>query len=163
MAKLNWPSCCDDAEKLIVAGYKTCPGRVVNEKLAGVTCETCTPTSNTIVVTFPAGPLCKVMLRSFTPLVGTPGISDSIRTCVDAILPCELDLKDDCNIRYLWGFWFQALFLSCAANLTTEYASLIALTRKELARRAYLDKFVAEADYPEYVALKTLFKSPLWK
>jgi hypothetical protein len=104
----------------------------------------------------------KCMLRSFLPLAGTPGIGDAVEACMKSILPSEGDLKDHCEIRYLWGFWFQALLVLCAMNLVMEYASTISLTKRELIRRGYLDKFIAEAEHPDYTGLKTLFKSTVW-
>jgi hypothetical protein len=49
MAKLSCPALGKDAEKLIVAGYKTCPGRVANVKEVAVTWLTCTATLKVFV------------------------------------------------------------------------------------------------------------------
>jgi hypothetical protein len=103
----------------------------------------------------------KCMVRSFIPLISS-STDDAIKLCVETILPREGDLKRDCDIRFIWGFWFQVLLVLSTANLTAEYAAAIALTKNELSRRKYLDRFIAEAEYPEYAPLTKLFRSAVW-
>ena len=100
----------------------------------------------------------KCLLRSFISLVGTKDVQEAIAVCVEAVLPRRGDLMGDCDIRYLWGFWFQMLFVVSVANLANQYAEAIAVTKKELIRRAYYDKFMAEAEYPDYAPVRDIFR-----
>ncbi len=101
----------------------------------------------------------KCLLRSFISLVGTPGLDEAIALCMKTVLPHEADLMEDCDIRYVWGFWFQAMLVIVAVNAVDQHEAAIALTKKELVRRSYFDKFMAEAEYPDYEAVRSLFKS----
>jgi hypothetical protein len=105
----------------------------------------------------------KCMLRSLIPLRDFPYGVEAIKRCAHVILPREADYMEDCDIRYIWGFWFQALLVLCTSKLVAEHDSAILLTKKELVRRGYLDNFMAESNYPDYKALKELFQSDLWR
>ena len=105
----------------------------------------------------------KCILRSFISLTDTPHFKEAIDIWMSTILPRDEDRMEDCDIRHLWGFWFQALLVVCAANRITEFATAIARTKRELVRRSYLDKFMAEAEYPDYELLRELFKKPAWR
>ena len=99
----------------------------------------------------------KCLLRSFISLAGAPDVDKAIAVCAKIVLPHDGDLMEDCDIRYLWGFWFQMLLVITTANLAEHYEKAIALTKKELVRRSYFDRFMAEAEYPEYAAMRTIF------
>ena len=103
----------------------------------------------------------KCMLRSFISLP-TSVTHKAIKLCAEVILPEEGDLKEDCDIRFIWGLWFQVLLVLSVTNLFGEHAPAIARIKKELIHRNYFDKFIAEAEYPEYAPLKKLFASAGW-
>jgi hypothetical protein len=90
------------------------------------------------------------------------GTNNAIKICAEAILPQEQDLKEDCDIRNIWGFWFQVFLVLSKRGLENEYQFAIALTKKELLRRGYFDRFMAEIEYPEYAPVRNLMKEAHW-
>lgn len=99
----------------------------------------------------------KCLLRSLITLIGASGVDEAIARCAKEVLPRHGDLMEDCDIRYVWGFWFQMLFVIATANCADHYAQAIELTKRELVRRLYFDRFMAEAEYPEYAVMRTIF------
>lgn len=99
----------------------------------------------------------KCLVRSLTLLSDAADLDKAIGTCVEAILPSDGDLMEDCNIRFLWGFWFQMLLAISLVGLQEQYVEQIALTKRELVRRDYFDRFMAETEYPEYASLRDIF------
>jgi hypothetical protein len=95
----------------------------------------------------------KTVIRSFTA-----SSSDTGEALV-TLLPSDRDRMRDCNIRYLWGIWFQALLVMRILGLDKLFAGQIELTMSELKDRGYYDKFLAETHYPDYAPLRELLQS----
>lgn len=97
----------------------------------------------------------KVMIRSVLAFEHGDGMSSLADSLFD-LLPSEEDTMEDCSIRYLWGVWFQVLFVLETLGFLSIDNKHVAFTVKELRRRAYWDKFIAEAEYEDYAILRPL-------
>ena len=98
----------------------------------------------------------KCMIRSCVAFREPGQVKDAAEALSD-LLPSDSDSMDDCNIRYVWGIWFQVILVICRLGMDQEYAGPISSTLDVLRERKYLDKFIAETDYPDYAAMRHLF------
>jgi hypothetical protein len=99
----------------------------------------------------------KAVIRSFTAS-SLATTRDDIRH-LTSLLPGPDDLMEDCNIRFIWGIWFQVILVLCRLNKSKEHSDAIQFTFDELKRRNYFDKFKAETDHADYLVMKELFKA----
>lgn len=99
----------------------------------------------------------KCMLRSLIAYGGMKKFGE-VAARLTMLLPSEQDLMEDCNIRFLWGIWFQVILVICKLELLDQCRAAITFTLAELRRRQYLDKFIAEIDYPDYQVMKQILE-----
>ena len=71
---------------------------------------------------------------------------------LETLLPLPDDRMERCNIRFL------VIFVMCFTQQDTRFRDRISFTLNELENRGYLDKFIAEADYPQYEPLRRVLK-----
>jgi hypothetical protein len=100
----------------------------------------------------------KCIVRSFVSFTDSNDIVGIIDRLA-AFLPSEEDRMDDCDIRYVWGIWFQIIYVMCRYDATSRQAPRIGFVFAELKRRGYLENFLAEIDCPDYDLMRFLIKS----
>ena len=97
----------------------------------------------------------KICVRSVVAFRGEE-IIRHLAPGIASLLPHESDPMDDTEIRYLWGIWFQVIYVLLVCGVADDFQGLINHTLSELKRRKYFDSFVAEADYDDYRIMRTL-------
>ena len=65
----------------------------------------------------------KCMIRSCVAFQEPGQVKDAAEALSD-LLPSGSDPMDDCNIRYVWGIWFQVILVICRLGMDQEYAGL---------------------------------------
>jgi hypothetical protein len=70
------------------------------------------------------------------------------------LLPNADDPMEDSEIRYIWGIWFQVIYVLARCGLTQEGEVAVGRALRVLKARGYLDKFIAELDYPDYSVMR---------
>jgi hypothetical protein len=98
----------------------------------------------------------KTMIRSVLAFKDDPALGDALNR-IAAMLPHEADRSEDCNIRYIWGIWFQFIFVLVRLGFAEKFKDKIEFTKAELEHRGYLDKFKAETDFADYAVMSSLF------
>lgn len=99
----------------------------------------------------------KCIARSFMCFGDAPNVGMPLLR----LLPTSDDRMEDCNIRFVWGIWFQVILVLCKLGIADRYSSQVRFALNELKRRDYYDKFVAETDYPDYQIMKPFVKKIL--
>lgn len=104
----------------------------------------------------------KCVVRSFLAFHDRKGVEEVVAD-FDMLLPRNEDTMDDCNIRYIWGIWFQLLFVICRLDLVEAHQRAIQSTLDTLERRNYLQNFAAETFHPDYAVMRPLLRNRMIK
>ena len=62
-------------------------------------------------------------------------------------------------IRYVWGIWFQVVYVICKLGLIKDYRDTITFTLNELKRCGYFANFTAEMGYDEYTIMREIIET----
>jgi len=96
----------------------------------------------------------KCFIRSMLCFSDQKDSHHSLAAQLAGLLPTAADRMEDCNIRFVWGIWFQLIFVLCALRLDDVHWDRIEGGLDIIRERGYLDKFAAEAGYPEYAIIQ---------
>jgi hypothetical protein len=95
----------------------------------------------------------KCLIRS-TVAFANSSTASHLSDLLARLLPSADDPMDEANIRFVWGFWFQIAYVLMRLGTLDRHDREVRFLLAELRRRGYLDKFIAELDYEDYLPLR---------